>query len=338
MFNNKVSLNLLSEYRQELMGLAMLMVVFLHLAIPNLGMVIDFLHRNGGFGVDIFLLLSGMGLYYSTRNGINLKQFYYKRLIRIFPLYFSIVGICSIIYGHSFSDFILKATTIGYWTEGRKFDWFIPNIVALYILFPVFHFAIFKRKYGSLIGIIIVAALYIGASCLPYGSNFLAWLRWPVFFLGALVGKWLFADNIKQVGGAKLILLLILSIATSIWAYLKYHEEGLPPNIVSTIVQNGWIFRPFFFMVIPFSLFSAFLLSLNGMGKIRKFLSLIGAMSLEVYLLHIQFIILARNITNEYSLNKPIIGGSLVVVSFFVSYYVHKCNLYVTDKLLHKLR
>lgn len=201
MRTNQLSLNLLSQYRQELMGLAMLMVVFHHLAIPYMGSAVDFVHRNGGFGVDIFLLLSGMGLYYSARRGVNLRVFYYKRFVRIFPLYFVIVGVFQIIYGHTFMDFILKATTIGYWIEGIMYDWFIPNIIALYILFPVFHFAIFNRKHGNLIGIAIVAAMYVGISCLPYGSNFQAWLRWPVFFLGALTGKWIFANGAKSIGG-----------------------------------------------------------------------------------------------------------------------------------------
>lgn len=333
----KVSLKFLSEYRQELMGLAMLMVVFHHLAIPDLGRVIGFFHSNGGFGVDIFLLLSGMGLYYSTRNGINLRKFYYKRFVRIFPLYFVIVGIFSVIYGNSFSDFILKATTIGYWTEGKMFDWFIPNIVALYILFPVFHFAIFNKKHSNLIGMAIVLLLYIGISCLPYGSDFQAWFRWPVFYLGVLVGKLIFTDDIQLSGGIPLQL-LILSVAICVWADIYYYEEGLDPYTIPVIKLNGWRFRTYIFMVIPFCLFAAYLISVKSLSKVRAFLKLIGTMSLEIYLLHGQFIVLARNITNEYSLNKPLIGGCLVVVSFFVAYAVHKGNELISDKLLRNIK
>ena len=76
-----MNLNLISRYRQELMGLAMLMVVFHHLAIHGMNDAIDFLHLNGGFVVDVFLLLSGMGLYYSTRNGMALGRYFLKRLI-----------------------------------------------------------------------------------------------------------------------------------------------------------------------------------------------------------------------------------------------------------------
>lgn len=65
---------------------------------------------------------------------------------------------------------------------------------------------------------------------------------------------------------------------------------------------------------------------------------MIGAMSLEVYLLHGQFIILARNVTNEYSLNKPLVGGALVILSFVVAYYVHKGNEYVSQKLFEFIK
>lgn len=174
------------------MGLAMLMVVFHHLAIHGMNDAIDFLHLNGGFGVDVFLLLSGMGLYYSTRNGMDLGKYFLKRLIRIFPLYFAITAVVSFFSGDSFVTWLLKATTIGSWTSGVMYDWYIPCIVILYLLFPMFHWVTYDRRHGSAIGLAIVILMYLGFQLLPYGSNFQMWMRWPVFFLGALLGKWMF--------------------------------------------------------------------------------------------------------------------------------------------------
>lgn len=57
---------LLSQYRGELMGLAMLWVMLFHAYELRFGVfLLDSFKALGFAGVDIFLLLSGMGLYVS---------------------------------------------------------------------------------------------------------------------------------------------------------------------------------------------------------------------------------------------------------------------------------
>lgn len=62
-----VRINNLSTYRTQLMGIATLMIIACH--APASGVVMPhFLSRIfnlGNFGVDLFLLLSGLGVYYS---------------------------------------------------------------------------------------------------------------------------------------------------------------------------------------------------------------------------------------------------------------------------------
>lgn len=88
---NKFSLFDFSKYRTELMGLAIVMVVFHHLTLRTsaglLGKGYMFLRVTGAMGVDIFLFLSGLGLFYSFRKNPDIKAFYKKRLIRIIPTY-----------------------------------------------------------------------------------------------------------------------------------------------------------------------------------------------------------------------------------------------------------
>lgn len=70
---------------------------------------------------------------------------------------------------------------------------------------------------------------------------------------------------------------------------------------------------------------------------IIELLSLIGKMSMEVYLIHLLFISLARYLTDTYNLSKPIFGGILIIFSFVLSYYVHKGNTIVMNTLKKKL-
>lgn len=63
---------LLSQYRSQLMGLAMLWVMLFHAYELRFGvLLLDGFRAVGFAGVDIFLLLSGMGLYVSLSRTVR---------------------------------------------------------------------------------------------------------------------------------------------------------------------------------------------------------------------------------------------------------------------------
>ena len=78
-------LNLLFKYRKFLMGFAALWILMTHewQIVTNetsfFFVTENFIKRIGFCGVDIFLLLSGMGLYYSLEKN-PVSRFYYNRL------------------------------------------------------------------------------------------------------------------------------------------------------------------------------------------------------------------------------------------------------------------
>ncbi|MGB0919773.1 MAG: acyltransferase family protein [Alphaproteobacteria bacterium] len=78
------------EVIQVLRAVAALMVVLLHLC-GELMRHVDGLDKNyfiiGGSGVDIFFVISGFIICYTTRNTQSIKTFAIKRLARIIPLY-----------------------------------------------------------------------------------------------------------------------------------------------------------------------------------------------------------------------------------------------------------
>ncbi|ARB84109.1 MULTISPECIES: acyltransferase family protein [Yersinia] len=76
----------------QLRGIASLFVVFVHLkfllndtyAQKNLG---DMLFSSGYFGVDLFFMISGFVIVYSTKNDDSILSFSVKRLFKIYPVY-----------------------------------------------------------------------------------------------------------------------------------------------------------------------------------------------------------------------------------------------------------
>ena len=86
-------------------GLAIVLVLFHHCTDMNDATVIDkaavTLFHWGGFGVDLFFVLSGFlitGILADTRGRKNyFKSFYARRVLRIFPLYYAICLFCFVI-------------------------------------------------------------------------------------------------------------------------------------------------------------------------------------------------------------------------------------------------
>jgi peptidoglycan/LPS O-acetylase OafA/YrhL len=116
-----------------LRGVAILMVLFLHLApfghgLPAPTAFVDkaFLHvaKTGWMGVDLFFVLSGFlitGILYDTKGSAHyFRQFYARRVLRIFPLYYGALVIFLIILPALFPEHRvlqnLRADAGWYWS------------------------------------------------------------------------------------------------------------------------------------------------------------------------------------------------------------------------------
>lgn len=88
-YTNLDILKLLSEYRTSLMGIAMVWVILHHCNCNthyHLNFIYSFPLLNLGYsGVDIFILLSGFGIYYSLNKNSDIGCFLQKRIIRFLP-------------------------------------------------------------------------------------------------------------------------------------------------------------------------------------------------------------------------------------------------------------
>lgn len=179
----------ISTYRKALMGIAILWVVLYHFGLHT--PIIGHITRFGYAGVDIFMFLSGFGLFYSMNKDKNLRHYYKKRLIRIFPTYF-IIGVFFSLFcfpNDTFISYLWRSSTLGFWTNGVYYEWFIPSIILLYALFPFTFKLVIYKKWIYVLSIILII-LIAGYGVFDYSFidnwHFLLLYRIPIFLYGCM--------------------------------------------------------------------------------------------------------------------------------------------------------
>ncbi len=160
---HKSGLDVLTKYRGAVMGIAALWILFFHewqLLSTEPGKLADFenyIKRIGFCGVDIFLFLSGIGLVFAIGKK-SILSFYYRRLKRVY-LPFLIVGIIRAVTekwtSEGFRDNVLCISF--YKTNMYSFLWFVPAILTLYLLFPLYY-KIFSKSSNKLM---FTAAMFV---------------------------------------------------------------------------------------------------------------------------------------------------------------------------------
>ena len=313
--------SLLSQYRTELMGVATLLIVFFHLTFRIGHNVLWYVSTHAMIGVEMFFFLSGLGLCFSISHDYNVWHFYLKRLVRILPTYGIVIFATLLISGNfSWGVFLQEWSCVGYWSGGHYYDWYIPNQMLLYLLFPFFYFIINRWRTVSLILLSISCVIIC---FITKDINFMAVCRYPVFVMGIFWGIAMLKDEILQQWIRLFFFLSLFGLMLSIGVHFFYTNQEL--------IDNGWLFKPQMFMVVGFCYMLVWLfLRYQRLGVLKLF----GSMSLEVYILHGRFIDLAEYTSAHLGANKYLLGGALLLVSFFVAYGLHIVMSRLSSKLL----
>lgn len=285
---NKLNYKAVSTYRTQLMGLAILWVMLYHSTVSFSSVpVLGTLQAYGYGGVDIFLLVSGLGLYYAYRKNTGTVTFYQRRLQRILPTYLPVVLIfCLLYWGMGempFTDVLLNLSTLSFWLGlDSRFDWYVPALLVLYLLTPLFMY--FFRGPNKLVTVAgasfigLVISVVLSGTSLAYLLIFT--IRIPIFFVGVWVGYLIDQkQTISRVNGM-LYLGMLLSGVVLLAASQQYMSEY--------VWSYGLWWYPFILITLPLCLLTAGVL--NGIGE-RKwtrypFLTFCGTHSLEIYLIH----------------------------------------------------
>lgn len=153
------NLNLLSKHRSLIMGIAMMMILLHHLyfvSFPCNALALNY----GMLGVDIFLFLSGFGIFFSLAKSQDksIGSFYRRRLVRIFPAAI-LAGILVTIPcgGPTCQHWSLCLTGLNLW--------YIRSILLLYLIAP-FLFCYYRKFHAGNSCFFILASTVILATIL----------------------------------------------------------------------------------------------------------------------------------------------------------------------------
>ena len=144
----------ISRFRGALMGIAMLIIIMFHVDLARWDTFYG-LRRMGNLGVDMFLFLSGVGLWFSWVKTPSYKHFYFRRLIRIYPAWLIIACLYFIprIPVHDTASLINLLGEIlfnwNFWRYDELSFWYIPAIMALYLCAPPYMTLIRKHPSSS---------------------------------------------------------------------------------------------------------------------------------------------------------------------------------------------
>ena len=230
---NKFSLNLLSRYRIPIMGFATLWIMMFHLWIPilgewgKIGLIEIYLKTIGFCGVDIFLLVSGLGLVYAIEK-YDLKTFYMRRLLHVYPpFFFACFGI-GFFRKWELSEIFRNVFFVNFFTENiYSYLWYVPAALLFYIFFPLYY-NFFKKMKSKKIFVFMTVFVWYLLSVLSAGilrPDFYGITnRIPVFIVGIFIG-WLIKNHNVIFSIRHWSFIFILLMTGGVLAYLTNFKE-----------------------------------------------------------------------------------------------------------------
>lgn len=273
---------ILSRYRSELMGAAALWIVLLHSTIWFSWFPAAYIKAIGYCGVDCFLFLSAVGLFFSwKKSGSDIGSFYRRRFLRIIPAYLIVVVVRCFMEQTGKRYAVLLAATLSFWLRNDLSMWFIAGIVVLYLLSPLFLRAMDSPQRSLWFGLFFAAAFLMGWLMRRTPQN-VFFVRVPSFLLGFSCAERIYEKrNVTNTEGILMSAGFLVGTALMVIC-----QKGL----VSQYETIDWMIR--WYSVLLFELPLLFLtaggihsLNESGITLPGQLLSGLGKISLELYLI-----------------------------------------------------
>lgn len=280
----------------------------------------------GGYAyrlVSFFFVLSGFGIYHSLNNAIShgtmnfaeLVCYFYKRLIRILPVYWLALLGASFLFPREYplSEFIIFPL---FRSHGVNY-WFVTAIIQCYLAGPLLF--LFLKRFGKVKYIVCLSFLmllsfiyplmHFDLSCIHfvYGNFLLGHIY--LFGLGMLIPSLLSENNDKYVDKTLAWSLLL------VFLMLVFYIHGIKRAHVLTS-RSANLLAPFF-IISAFGFCLFFIATKPGL-LFKRTIVLIGTYSYSLYLLHYLFY---RFLYNIEIIKKASVQATVIVIVLFPVFF-----------------
>ena len=289
----------ISEYRGRIFGVSILLIIMHHFGEDLASAIasglasadtikafcmVNYWRYVGSIGVEIFLFLSGMGLYYSFSRDPRIGMFYKKRIIRIIPAYL----IVAVLFW-SIKDFHIQHLPVTSFFRDVSFIsffsgvytlWYIGFILTMYLFFPIFYIVIYRSP-SSKLGMVILLELYLLfvftlriISPVLFGRVQIALLRVPIFLIGIYMAQYIKCDI--QISYQKVLLYIAAVFIMNYFVVQSGIDDQLLTRHTDILFGIGVLL-----------LITMILHWLRNVNWLNALLTLIGTYSLELFMTHV---------------------------------------------------
>ena len=331
-FIEKFNMDSISSSRSVIYGLSIIWVMLFHssLSLPSLWLApLRKVKEFGNCGVDVFLLVSGISLYFSFSKSNDIKSFYLRRLKRIAipSLIVAIIFYVFISPSNNLFDFLLGITGIKLFTSGSRPIWYVTAISICYIIYP-FVYKFFKKHSSSIWSLLILLFICFLANfaiskffAVFWDNSEVLLSRIPIFLIGAYMGKYVYEKKSLRFTNLQMLLIAFALIAFFF--------------VANRYLRSVIYFR---YMFIPLSFGATILFSILWNFKaIRPSMGFLSTITLEIYLLNDKILHeLSRVFPSMGEIPINIITFILSIALGFLLSVISKFILRFTSKLVGK--
>lgn len=340
-----------SKNRSILMGFSIVLIVIFHWCenyklfhvAPLNGIFgsvvwffIDKVAWIGMCGVEIFLFLSGIGLYFSFRKNNNIKHFYIKNFTKILIPYF-LIAIPYLVWQNFFFKergiFYLLAdlSLVTTFSSFNRQSWYVAMILIMYFIFPIIYY-LRNQEDRNIIYLLLFMIVFPWLVQIIDISLFnkvqIMLTRIPVFILGVYCGKYVYESR-KMGYIFPLGISFLVFLTHIIFLYQKAH--GIKTTVIVRYEKA--------LLILLFLVLLTYLLEKFSWNKLKNFFIWFSPITFELYLTHVEIRrVFSRLIKIEWDFSSVTIAFILIIVtSVPISVYVHKISHKYIEIILKNL-
>jgi hypothetical protein len=183
-----MNMEIISRRRTELMGFAAIWIAVLHGPLWFRTVPLSLYKASGYCGVEMFLFLSAFGLYYSYHSRkTTAVEFFRRRLMRLLPAVIAVSLFSMIVMNNKIWNMLSCYWLLGFFWRKDVTAWFLPAIIVLYAVSPLY-LKYFNRRpggkddgggHGGRYSARDCCSGILTASCSISGSRFSSWAFLP---------------------------------------------------------------------------------------------------------------------------------------------------------------